>query len=184
MDARSAVIAHAEACRAALYGGRERHRYEGPSLVGADLSGADLTYADLTRADLSGADLSGADLTGADLSGADLSGAVGIATEAEEAATWAAVREAVRADRASLRMAGWHGNGWSPDADPGGCGTTHCLAGWAQALSEDPEIRRLAPAVAGSRLLPRHARLFLASDADALAALGLADDNAATAAQE
>ena len=112
-----------------------------------------------------------------------LSRAGGIATKAEEAATWAAVREAVCADRASLYMAGWHGDDWLPDAAPGGCGTTHCLAGWAQALSPDPEIRRLDPAVAGSRLLPRHAYLFFASDADALAALGLTND-AADAAQE
>jgi hypothetical protein len=150
----------------------------GADLDGANLRGANLSEADLTRASLSGADLDGANLTGADLRGAflaganldgadlrgaNLDGAIGIATAAEEAVTWAAVVAAVRAEPDRLDMQDWHGAGWDPAA-VGACGTTHCLAGWAQALSNDPEVRWMVPAIAGSRLLPRHARWFYRSN--------------------
>jgi hypothetical protein len=131
----------------------------GAYLIGADLSGADLSGAYLIGADLSDADLSDAYLSGADLSGAYLRGASGLATEAEEAVTWAAVCQAIVAEPERLAMGDWHGPGWDP-TEPGACGTTHCLAGWAQALSTDPKIRGLSAELAGSILMPRHAHLF------------------------
>jgi hypothetical protein len=126
-------------------------------LSGANLTGADLSGAYLTDARLSGADLTDARLTGADLTGADLTGAIGIATEQEEAATWTAVRTQVLATPERLHMADWH------------CGTSHCVAGWAQELSTDPAIKAMGPAVAGACLLPRHAYLFTATDEMVLA---------------
>ena len=182
---RDLAISHAAACRAALAAGLPRPRWEGGSLRGANLAGADisgarlsganLTWADLAGAHLADANLTGADLTGANLADANLAGAeltvaIGIATEAEEAATWAAVREAILADPSLLAMHAWHGSDWDPDA-VGTCGTTHCLAGWAQALATDPEVRGLSAELAGSRLLPRHAHLFYGSDSAVLALL-------------
>ena len=72
-EIKTALAAHAKACREAV--NAMRPRPDLPTALRADLSGADLSGADLSGADLSGADLSWANLSGADLSGADLSGA-------------------------------------------------------------------------------------------------------------
>ena len=130
---------------------------DGTVAVRANLADAYLARANLTGADLAGANLAGADLTGANLAGAFLAGAIGIATADEEAATWASVRTQVLLTPERLQMNDWH------------CGTSHCVAGWAQELSTDPEIKAMAPWLAGSRLLPRHAYLFGASDDTVLA---------------
>lgn len=77
-------------------------------------------------------------------------------------------------------MRDWHcGIAWmdiAPTTDAqaleAACGTAHCLAGWAQALSRDPDVRTgMAAKLAGSRLLPRHAYLFGASYDTVLALL-------------
>lgn len=68
-------------------------------------------------------------------------------------------------------MKEWHGDGLSHEPEMGDCGTTHCLAGLAQALSTDPEVRKLRPAVAASRLLPRHAKLFHRTELEVLEVL-------------
>jgi hypothetical protein len=62
-----------------------------------------------------------------------------------------------------LRMEQWHGGGWKP-SEPGDCGTTHCLAGWAQAKSGDLMIRKMEPSAAGRKLIPNLSYLFYASD--------------------
>ena len=150
----------------------------GADLTDANLTAANLTWARLTRADLTGVDLRGADLTGADLTGArlteaDLTGAIGIATAEEEAATWLHVCRAIVAHPEKLNMSVWHGDdawlGRTPAQEiETECGTTHCLAGWAQAISDDPVVRQLGPSVAGSWLLPRHAYLFCATEEKAM----------------
>ena len=60
-----------------------------------------------------------------------------------------------------LNMSDWHGYGWEP-RKRGDCGTTHCLAGWAQALSIAPEIRQMDALHAGRELLPNASHLFFA----------------------
>jgi hypothetical protein len=60
-------------------------------------------------------------------------------------------------------MHNWHGIGWDP-GKPGTCGTTHCLAGWAQALCTEPILRRMDPPQVGAMLMPRHAHLFHATN--------------------
>lgn len=140
---------------------------EGACLVRANLEWANLEGANLDGANLDGASLTGANLAGAYLEGANLDGATGIATAEEEAATWRAVCAAVVAAPGRLDMYAWHGPAWDPSA-VGACGTTHCLAGWAQALSADPVVRAMEAGVAGSRLLPRHAHLFYTDTDDVL----------------
>ncbi len=68
------------------------------------------------------------------------------------------IRKSIRLD-----MEGWHGGGreWCKK-HRGHCGTTHCLAGGAQALSRDPKIRAMDPYCAGSKLLPNASYLFFA----------------------
>ena len=91
-------------------------------LSGADLSGADLRGADLSEADLSGADLRGADLSEADLRGADLSGAD---CDRADGAQLENLKEVAKiALSTGLQMHSVHS----------GCGTTHCIAGWACAM--------------------------------------------------
>jgi len=127
----------------------------------ADLSGADLRDADLRGAVLRGAvlrdaDLSGADLRGADLSGADLRDAV--LRDADLSGAFlrdAVLRGAVLRDaflrdapkienihqkvyaaasqEGALDMGIWHDQAY----EAGGCGTTHCRAGWVVALAGD-----------------------------------------------
>jgi hypothetical protein len=74
-----------------------------------------------------------------------------------------AILDAIPRNRCDMR--GWHGNvSWinrTPQQERG-CGTTHCLAGWAQTLSSDPEIRCMGPLRAGQLLLPNVSYLFFA----------------------
>ena len=134
------------------------------NLFKANLSGADLRNADLSAADLFKADLIRANLSGANLRNAKMDGAITIISREEEQKNWRAVCEAVKRTN-RLDMRNWHGPGWNPEAK-GDCGTTHCLAGWAQALCDDPVIRKMEPSIVGSILMPRHAHLFMKSDAE------------------
>lgn len=57
------------------------------------------------------------------------------------------VRSRVLANPDYLDMGCYHGEEWSPDAEPGDdCGTAHCIAGWLQVDEEDPELRKMLPA--------------------------------------
>lgn len=141
----------------------------GANLTRANLTDADLTGADLSGANLSGANLSGAVLSGANLSGADLTDARGVATREECVAMLDEIRVHVIEHGDRLYMSSWHGSDWSPSVSPEhACETSHCLAGWAQALSPDPEVRRLDPVTAGVRLIPLAAPRFWDDDPDAL----------------
>ena len=130
----------------------------------ADLIGADLRGANLRGADLS-ADLSGADLCYADLRGANLRGAAGVASRDECIARLDEIREHVVEHGDQLNMLSWHGDGWSSDLGPDhACKTSHCLAGWAQALCPDASIRKLDPVDAGVKLIPLAAGRFWDGD--------------------
>jgi hypothetical protein len=143
----------------------------GAYLSGADLSGADLRSADLRSAYLSGADLSGADLRSADLSGADLSGADAkqFATAEQAIENLDKVREIILDNRDRLEMGHWHGDDdWKERscAEETLCGTTHCLAGWLQVCSTDPNVRTGMDAqLAGVVQAPIAAKMFF-RDAD------------------
>jgi len=69
-------------------------------------------------------------------------------------------------DEIALDMNTWHGDddGWCATHE-GHCGTTHCLAGGAQALSGDPSVRAMEPLDAGRMLLPNASYLFFAPQA-------------------
>ena len=121
----------------------------GADLHGADLSGANLRGADLSGADLGGADLSGANLRGANLRGADLGGADLSDANLSDAnlhgadLSGANLRGAPKIENIhqriyaaasqpdALDMSDWH----DAEYKKGGCGTTHCRAGWAVALA-------------------------------------------------
>jgi hypothetical protein len=152
----------------------------GADLAGADLAGADLAGANLARADLAGADLAGANLAGAYLAGADLAGAnlaradlAGAARTGtpEEVARLDAVREIIVNKPERLNMGTWHTENWTPDHTPEeehSCGSAHCIAGWLQALSPDPEVRQMDAERAGVKLAPCAAHMFYTSDAVAM----------------
>mgnify|MGYP004259535753 CR=1 FL=1 len=66
-----------------------------------------------------------------------------------------------------LDMNYWHGfsNCWHPGTKPEhACKTAHCLAGWAQALFDDHEIRGLHAQDAGIRLIPLAVDMFFESN--------------------
>ncbi len=152
----------------------------GAHLRGADLEGADLRGADLRGAHLRGADLRGAHLRGAYLEGADLRGAhlrgaddkpIKRATPEESIANLDKVREIVLADKTRLYMNHWHGdNSWENRtcAEEITCGTTHCLAGWLQVCSADPEVRKLDSVLAGIVSAPVAARMFYSTNEEVL----------------
>lgn len=85
-------------------------------------------------------------------------------SEETEEAIWADV---CKHAKLGLDMDQWHGDDWNP-YEEGTCGTTHCLAGWVQALSTDPEIRHMDPLEAGLKLIPRHAHLFYKTNEEVL----------------
>jgi hypothetical protein len=62
-------------------------------------------------------------------------------------------------------MGHWHGEDWTPETQPvHACQTTHCLAGWAQALHPDAFVRALDPVDAGVKLIPLAVPLFWSSN--------------------
>jgi len=134
-------------------------------LTGAVLRGADLAGAVLTDADLTGAVLTGAVLRGAVLTGAVLRGAVlgKHATNEQSIESLDKVRAIVMDDRARLEMRHWHGDdAWKARtcAEETLCGTTHCMAGWLQVCSTDPEIREMDTLTAGVLAAPVAAKMF------------------------
>ena len=67
------------------------------------------------------------------------------------------VRQIVIAKPERLRMEGWHDEKWTPAHTPEKeheCGSAHCIAGWLQALSDDPKVRKMEPQDAGCQLAP------------------------------
>jgi len=125
----------------------------------ADLRGADLSDADLRGADLRGANLSGAALRGANLAGVIWPDGKPTATREESDALARRIAALVLAEPTNLGMSQWHT-----------CATTHCLAGWAEVLTESDVQPGRAHAI-GLQRLPTLAHLFFGSDAEALDAL-------------
>lgn len=83
------------------------------------------------------------------------------------------VREIILADQTRLEMQHWHGSDeWRARtcAEEATCGTTHCLAGWLQVCSTDPELRKSEPIIAGTVLAPQAATsgIFFATNKRAL----------------
>ena len=145
-----------------------RHALEKATAARADLSGANLSYADLIGANLRGADLSGAYLGDADLSGANLSLR---ATPEQAVENLDKVRAIILDDHDRLDMGYWHGGNQWPDktcAEEVLCGTTHCLAGWLQVCSTDPEIRAMTPELAGILSAPVAKKMFYRTESDVL----------------
>jgi len=192
-DLRGADLSSADLRIADLRGADLRGAYlSGADLTSANLSGADLRGATLSDANLrraylidadlrgaylrganlSIANLGGADLRGADLSSADLSSAYLLAVPAEtQIARLDKVRAIILDDATRLGMESWHEDeGWRDRscAEETLCGTTHCLTGWLQVCSTDPEIRKKDPEFAGCLLAPVAAPMFCSSKAHVL----------------
>ena len=137
----------------------------GCDLRGANLSGCDLRGCDLRGANLSGANLCDADLSGCDLRYADLSGAeiANRATPEQSIENLDKVRAIILDDRQRLEMGIWHQTGeWAEKtcAEETLCGTTHCLAGWLQVCSTNPDIRAMDAEMAGILSAPVAAKMF------------------------
>jgi hypothetical protein len=149
-----------------------KHRWTGAELFSAECDSLSLcvanavdSNANLRNANLRGANLRDADLGGADLGGAYLRGANGVATRDECIARLDAIREHICVHGDQLKMDNWHGSGWNAELGPQhACETSHCLAGWAQALCADEGIRKLDPVTAGVRLIPLAAGRFWDGD--------------------
>ena len=119
-------------------------------------------------ANLSDAYLSGANLSRADLSDAYLSKIVPVAQQIERIDK---VREIILDNAERLNMRVWHeGDSWRDRtcAEEAICGTTHCLAGWLQVCSTDPDIRRKDPEHAGFLCAPIAEPLFFSESAKVL----------------
>ncbi len=114
----------------------------------------------------------GAYLAGADLAGANLAGAKNFPVPSpEEIMRLDEVREIVLKKPERLVMSSWHSGNWTPDHTPQeehSCGSAHCIAGWLQALCDDPKVRQMDPCAAGEKLAPASSYMFTASDPVAL----------------
>jgi hypothetical protein len=112
------------------------------NLTGADLTGADLTGADLMEASLRGASLRGAslwdanlwraDLRDANLTGANLAGAEGVEGIPKQPVPGLA--------RLVLKQIKDHPETWDQRVCHSGCGTKHCVAGWAIVLAGEAGV--------------------------------------------
>ena len=164
-----ADLSGADLSGADLRGANLRDAY----LSDANLSDADLSGADLSDANLSDADLRGANLSGANLRGANLRGALIENVPAEkQIEALDKVREIILDNAARLNMVAWHENEeWKNHtcAEEAICGTTHCLAGWLQVCSTDPEIRKKKAEFAGFLTAPIAAPLFFSDSKTVLA---------------
>ena len=81
------------------------------------------------------------------------------------------VREIVLKQPERIQMSQWHSGNWTPDHTPQeehGCGSAHCIAGWLQALSDDPDIRKMSAEQAGFKLAPASSFMFYTTDDKAL----------------
>ncbi len=104
--------------------------------------------------------LSGAVLSGAVLRGADT------ATDEESIVNLDKVREIIIDDEKRLEMGHWHADeSWKDRtcAEEAVCGTTHCLAGWLQVCSTNPEVKKLSPQTAGIVMAPVATKMFFRS---------------------
>jgi hypothetical protein len=120
--------------------------FEGASMVfakinRANLIGVNLSYANLSESNLSGSELPqsnlyGAKLTEADIRGTDLSACnltgveIGDDIPVIENLILKIAENALR-DETCLDMSEWHT-----------CDTTHCIAGWACAIANRPDLER------------------------------------------
>jgi uncharacterized protein YjbI with pentapeptide repeats len=140
------------------------------NLAGANLADANLADANLARANLADANLARAYLADANLAGANLAGAnldIKPATPEQAVAALDKVREIILDKEDRLYMDHWHqSSDWKNRtcAEEAVCGTTHCLAGWLQVCSTDPEIRKIDTQLAGTLCAPVAASMFFESN--------------------
>jgi hypothetical protein len=71
----------------------------------------------------------------------------------------------IDARRLHLDMGVWHGRGWSSESAPGDyCGTSHCIAGAAQCLATERDLRECDALDAGKKIIPNLSYLFFWGD--------------------
>jgi hypothetical protein len=129
-------------------------------LSNCELSNAVLSFSDLRNCDLRNAVLHFAYLTGAVLMGAD---PILRATPEQSIENLDKVRAIILSDKERLEMSHWHGGtDWvgRTCAEETLCGTTHCLAGWLQVCSTNPEIRKMDAELAGILSAPVARKMF------------------------
>ena len=101
--------------------------------------------------------------TKADLRGADLRGETR-ATDEQSIENLDKVRAIIMDNAARLDMGHWHDDNseWHDKtcAEEVLCDTTHCLAGWLQVCTTDPDIRAMEPQLAGIVQAPVAAKMF------------------------
>jgi hypothetical protein len=138
----------------------ESANLESANLESANLKYANLESANLKYANLKSANLESANLKYANLKSANLESAKGIPIA--DPALPRRVAEAILAKPDALNMATWHGSN--------ACGTTHCLAGWAIALTPGASMLedRIGAQTTGQLLMPSAAHLFTATNQAAL----------------
>lgn len=78
------------------------------------------------------------------------------------------VRTIILDNQNRLFMGHWHDDysEWQAHtcAEEAACETTHCLAGWLQVCSTDPEVRKMEPQTAGFMCAPIACSMFFQSD--------------------
>lgn len=102
--------------------------------------GINLSWADLRGADLRGVDFRWACLYWADLSAANLEGAAGLPDVPRVERLASKILGMIESGEGELEMEAWHT-----------CGTTHCLAGWAEHLAKAYDLGgKLGTSVVGA----------------------------------
>ena len=150
-----------------------KHRFSDAVLFSLECGSLKLCVEAAVKAgaNLTGANLAGAYLARANLAGANLAGALKPATPEESVAALDKVREIILDAEDRLDMGVWHKkDGWQERtcAEEAVCGTTHCLAGWLQVCSTNPDVRKLQPHIAGYICAPVAAKMFYTSNKVAL----------------
>ena len=82
------------------------------------------------------------------------------------------IRKIVLEKPKRLKMDSWHSGNWTHEHTPEEeheCNSAHCMAGFAQALCDDPAIRKMHPEAAGRKLLPVAYAMGMFSASDAAA---------------
>ena len=94
-----------------------------------------------------------------------------LATPEQAIANLDRVRAIIMSDHEHLVMGYWHDSAeWrrrTCEQEAAICGTTHCLAGWLQVCSTEPEIREMDTEAAGILCAPIAAKMFY-EEADAV----------------
>lgn len=169
MDMSSAAFNSADLRRASFYGAN----LEGADFGHADLRGVAFGNANLTNVDFTAADIRGAEFRSMDDDGCCdiLPQVAGVTWPDGKKANTTEQSDAIARQVATTILANldrFDMNVWHSRAKAH-CGTTHCLAGWAEVITDGIEVPGLTNTHArGLQLVPTLAHLFFELDDDGL----------------